>query len=302
MIKNRILIVGGAGFLGFNLIKKINKNKNFKIDTIVKKSVKKNKKIKNVNYINCDISNLKSLKKNLEKSEYSIVINLSGNIDHNNHIETKKVHFVGLKNLVNIFKKKHLKLFIQIGSCLEYGKKNSPQSESSICNPISSYGKSKYMASQYLRKFNKNYLILRPYQIYGPFQKDDRLIPFIIKSCIKNKSFPCSEGSQLRDFLYIDDFTNLIIKIIKRKKYIYGNFNVGFGRPTKVKNVIGLITKIIKKGTANFGRLKMRKDEIHKLYPSIKKVKKTFKWKPKTNLKNGIKKTINFYKNETKFS
>ena len=44
MIKNRILIVGGAGFLGFNLIKKINKNKNFKIDTIVKKSVKKNKK------------------------------------------------------------------------------------------------------------------------------------------------------------------------------------------------------------------------------------------------------------------
>ena len=73
------------------------------------------------------------------------------------------------------------------------------------------------MASQYLRKFNKNYLILRSYQIYGPFQKDDRLIPFIIKSCIKNKLFPCSEGSQLRDFLYIDDFTNLIIKIIKRK-------------------------------------------------------------------------------------
>ena len=53
------------------------------------------------------------------------------------------------------------------------------------------------------------------------FQKDDRLIPFIIKSCIKNKSFPCSEGSQLRDFLYIDDFTNLIIKIIKRKIYIW---------------------------------------------------------------------------------
>ena len=128
------------------------------------------------------------------------------------------------------------------------------------------------------------------------FKKDDRLIPFIIKSCIKNKSFPCSEGSQLRDFLYIDDFTNLIIKIIKRKKYIYGNFNVGFGRPTKVKNVIGLITKIIKKGTANFGRLKMRKDEIYKLYPSIKKLKKHLNGNQKLTLKNGIKKTINFYK------
>ena len=64
----------------------------------------------------------------------------------------------------------------------------------------------------------KNYLILRPYQIYGPYQKMNRLIPMVINSCLKNKKFNCTDGSQLRDFLYVDDFSNLLIKIIKKRE------------------------------------------------------------------------------------
>ena len=80
-----------------------------------------------------------------------------------------------------------------------------------------------------------NFIILRPYQVYGPYQKYDRLIPMVIKSCLKNKKFPCTEGNQERDFLYVDDFTDLIIKILRKKNFKNRIFNVGYGKPIKVK-------------------------------------------------------------------
>jgi nucleoside-diphosphate-sugar epimerase len=237
---------------------------------------------------------LSSLRKKL-KNNYNFIINLSGNINHKKNVETKKVHFYGVKNLLKIINIKELKLFIQIGSSLEYGKNNSPQKEKTICNPISYYAKAKYNASSLLKKKIKNYLILRPYQIYGPNQKEDRLIPMVIKSCLNNKFFPCTDGNQLRDFLYVDDFSNLIEKILKKNKFKHNIYNVGYGKPIKVRKVIQLILKKTKKGKPLFGKIQMRKDESKKLFPSILRAKKEFNWKPKIKIENGLNKTITFY-------
>ena len=132
--------------------------------------------------------------------------------------------------------------------------------------------------------------------MYGPYQNDLRLLPFIIKACLDNRNFGVTSGDQLRDFLYVDDLINLIKKIIhsKVKNQI---FNVGYGKPTKVKRVIHKINSMIKKGNPEYGKIKMRKDESLNLYPNIKKVKKYFNWKPKIKLDNGLRKTIYFFKN-----
>ena len=80
---------------------------------------------------------------------------------------------------------------------------------------------------------------LRLYQIYGPNQSVNRLIPIVIKSCLQNKEFKCSSGIQIRDFLYVDDLVNLINKIIfSNAKTFSGIFNVGSRNPVQVKNVI----------------------------------------------------------------
>ena len=138
--------------------------------------------------------------------------------NHKKNKETFDVHFKGIQNLVRIIGKKKSTILVQLGSSLEYGKEYSPHSEKIVCKPISYYGNAKFLASNFIKRNLKNYIILRPYQIYGPHQKVDRLIPITIASCLKNKSFPCSEGFQLRDFLYVDDFNSLLIKIIKKKK------------------------------------------------------------------------------------
>ena len=293
-MKKTVLIVGSSGFLGFNFLESLKNYKKFEIHALVHKKKYISNKSKNVKYIFGNICKYKSLKKKINKT-YDFVLNFSGNIDHKKNKETREVHFIGVKNLVKIMKYTNSKFLIQIGSSLEYGNKASPHIENSVCKPLSYYGKAKFLATTFIKKNLKNYIILRPYQIYGPNQKIDRLIPIIIDSCIKNKSFPCSEGSQLRDFLYVDDFNKLLFKVLNKNKIKSGIYNVGSGKPFKVKYIINLILKLTHKGKPLFGKIKMRKDEISEYYPSISKVKKFFNWKPDTNILKGINKTVKFY-------
>ena len=108
--------------------------------------------------------------------------------------------------------------------------------------------------------------------------------------------FDCSPGTQLRDFVYVDDIVNAIIKTLKNKKANGHIINLGSGKPVKIKNIILKICKIIGSGTPQFGKIKLRKDEIKNLYPSIAKAKKILNWKPKIGIFSGLKKTINHYK------
>ncbi len=291
----QILIIGGNGFLGYNLAKKLSKL-NYRLFLLCRNKSYKLKPISNAKYIFCDILEKKKLSVELNR-EFTYVINLSGNIDHRNKIQTLQTHFFGLKNLINALKNSRTKLFIQAGSSLEYGNLLSPQREQKKCRPISDYGKAKYLATNFLlKKKRKNKtIILRPYQIYGPYQKKDRLIPSVIDSCLKNKKFRCSDGFQMRDFLYIDDFTNLIIKILKKNKIRSGIYNVGCGTPIRVRDVISKIQKISKGGEPLFGSIQMRSDETPELFPDIEKTSSFFKWKPKIKISTGLKKTIKFY-------
>ena len=295
MIK-KILIIGGYGFLGYNLANSLPKS-NYEITLLCRKEKKKLKKLKKINYIYADITNFSKLNKVI-KNKYNIVINLSGNINHNDKIKTFKVHHAGFKNILKIFKNKKIDLFIQAGSSLEYGRSHSPQKEKKVCKPNSYYGKAKLLASNELiaDKVFPNYIILRLYQVFGPYQKNDRLVPFVINNCLKDKKFNCSSGIQKRDFLYVEDFVNLIKKILKKNNFKSGVYNVGSGKPIIVKNMIKMIIKLIGKGEPIFGKIFMRKDEIKNLFPDISKVKKNFNWRPKNNLTNSLKKTINYYK------
>lgn len=292
-IKKKVLVVGGTGFIGYHLIKFLKKKK-FTITSISTKKPKKLRKLKKVEYLKCNISKINDLKK-IDK-QFDYIVNLGGNVDHHNKKLTYASHYIGCVNLYNIFKETKLKSFIQIGSSLEYGKTKSPQHEDKLSKPRSIYAKSKQLSSKFfLEKFKKNnfpVIILRGYQIYGPKQDNNRLIPIVINNCLRNKSFPCTKGNQLRDFLFIDDFVRAIYIALKKKRALGKAINIGYGEPIKVKTIISKIVSIIKKGKPQFGKINIRKDEIKYLYPSITKAYKIMNWQPKVKLFNGLKKTI----------
>ena len=90
-----------------------------------------------------------------------------------------------------------------------------------------------------------------------------------------------------------------IIKTLTSKNARGQIINIGSGKPRKIRNIIEHVKKISNGGYPQFGKIKLRKDEIQKIYPSIKKAKNIIKWKPKTSFEKGLKSTIKFY-NEQK--
>ena len=297
-MKEKILIAGGTGFIGFHLAKKLRKN--YDITILSSKKVKTNRKIENVKYIICDVTYKRKLQKILKKKIFDYVINLSGYVNHSNKKKTFLSHYNGCKNLANIFLNKTIKSFVQFGSGLEYGRKKSPHKVSLNSSPNSNYAKAKYLSSKYLISLYKKKkfpaVILRLYQAYGPNQTKNRLIPIIITKSLKNQKFDCTDGKQKRDFLYIDDLVQMTLKVIKSKKVKGKIINVGSGNRVSIKKIIEKIVRISKGGKPLYGKIKMRKDENINTFPDISNTKKLLKWKPNISLDTGLQKTINFYR------
>ncbi len=294
----QVLIIGGTGFIGYHVAKKCI-NLSWKIISLSLNPPRTLRKLKKVKYINFDTSKKNNFKY-LKKFKFDYVINLGGYVEHKNEKKVKNGHYKSIKNIFDHFKDKHLKSFIHIGSSAEYGKIKAPHKESNYCKPVGIYGKYKYKATQFLlKKFKNNNFpvtIIRFYQVYGPKQDLNRFIPIVINSSLKNLEFKCSEATQSRDFLYIDDATNAIIKSIKSRKARGKIFNIGSGKAIVLKKIINLIFEKIGKGLPLFGKIPLRPGEPKIIFPEINHSKKLINWKPEINFNKGLIKTINYYK------
>jgi UDP-glucose 4-epimerase len=299
--KKKILIVGGTGFIGYHLAKKSLK-KGWNVTSVSSKSPKKIRFLPRVKYIICNILNKASLKKKIKK-DFDYVVNLGGYVNHSEKKKTFKSHYLGCQNLVKIFLNTKIKSFVQMGSSIEYGNSKSPHKENVKCYPDSlksTYGKAKLLSSIYLGNIFKKEgfpsTVLRLYLAYGPRQDLNRLLPITIKGCLENKKFPCSAGKQYKDFIHVEDVVDAIIKSLMNKNARGQIINIGSGKPKKIKKVIEYIKKVSGGGYPQFGKIKLRKDEIQKFYPNVLKAKSKINWVPKISFEKGVKSTIKFYK------
>jgi nucleoside-diphosphate-sugar epimerase len=303
-LKNRILIVGGTGFIGTHIVKEA-LIRGLQVTIISKNHRALSDRIKDVKYLQVDISNQDNLYNQLKDKTFQYVINLGGYVDHSNYSSggdiVFNVHFNGTKSLINCINKDVLKSFIQIGSSDEYGANDAPQIESQREFPISPYSLAKTSSTHFLQMLYRTeqlpVVILRPFLVYGPGQGMERFIPQVIKGCIQGKKFPISEGRQLRDFCFIDDFVISVFSSIDNTKAFGEVINIASGKPISIKNVVNKIQNIITIGSPQFGYTSYRAGENMELFADITKAKKLLKWEPKVSLEEGLKKTIDVIRN-----
>ena len=324
----KVVVTGGSGFIGSNLIQLLLKKKFFVIN--VDKSsysanpynVKDFKKNKNYLFFKLDINNKQKIIKILKKYKPIGIFNLAAETHVDRSIDDAenfiKSNVLGVYNLLEAIRKlenriKNKLRFLQISTDEVYGDipENKKADENYNYNPSSPYSASKAGADQLVRSYGRTYgiktLIANPCNNYGPNQFPEKFIPKMIYNIQNNKSLPLyGKGKNIREWIYVKDNCEALFQIFLKGK-TGNNYNIGTGiRLTNIKIVKKLLTiskknkiKIGKKIKINFVMDRPGHDVRYALNSS--KVRKEIKWKHKTNVNNGLSKTIEWYSKNLNF-
>ncbi|APC82688.1 GDP-mannose 4,6-dehydratase [Clostridium botulinum] len=302
----KVLVSGGAGFIGSNLVDKlINLGHNVCIIDNLSTGNINNVNKKAQLYIN-DILD-PNVSKIFEKEKFDIVYHLAAQIDVQksitNPIFDSDVNVCGTINIINNCVNYNVKKIVYSSSAAVYGHPGYlPIDEKHVIMPISYYGLSKYTAEEYIRLFsnlnNLDFTILRYANVYGIRQDpkgEGGVISIFMNSLFKKQPlYIFGDGSALRDYIFVEDIVDANIAALSSGSK--ERFNIGTGVYTSVKELAENMIDII--GLKyNIEYASARKGDIANSYFNISKAKNKLNWIPKFSLKDGLKKTIEYYKN-----
>jgi UDP-glucose 4-epimerase len=202
--------------------------------------------------------------------------------------------------LASRFNSKH---WIGIGSQAEYGNLDKCISENDVCRPTSEYGKAKLacaeLSGELCDKLGMDHSWLRLFSVYGPDDNHDWLIQYLIKEMLNNKDVNVTKGEQFWDYLYIDDVTEMFYKL--KDATGVGIANLGSGKGVQVKYIIEKIKELTNSNSKiNFGAVPYRDDQVMLMEADITKLSKHLDWYPKTNIDEGLQRTVEFLKAKLK--
>jgi UDP-glucose 4-epimerase len=196
------------------------------------------------------------------------------------------------------------KRLIFLGSCDEYGQVASPFDETQREIPANAYGLSKLAVTKILsglyhsRQFPS--VVLRPTVIYGPNQGDEMFLSALIQSLLAHKDFAMTSGDQYRDFVYIDDMVDAIIKALTAANQVNGEVvNIGSGASFQVKEIAMLAADLIYPGAyqhLKFGTLSYRPNEAINYAVKIGHAEQLLGWQPTAKLEHGLQQTISYFR------
>lgn len=314
----KVLITGGAGFIGSHLTKfHLAKNDEvIVIDNFVtgnKKNLsfdfaqdlnKNNLKIIEADVTNFDFSNLPSL-----DIIYDLASPASPKDFINLSIEILKTNSLGLINILDFFVKSNSKTLVFSSTSEVYGDPlEHPQKESYFghVNPVglrSCYDEGKRFAEAlmmaYFRRYKKDIRIARIFNTYGPYMKKDdgRVVSNFVNQAINNQPLTVyGNGSQTRSLCYVSDMVEGLYSLATTQNHAGEIINIGNPNEKTILEIADIIKKLSKsKSEVIFETI--GQDDPKKRCPNITKARKLLNWQPKVNLEKGLIKTIEYFKN-----
>jgi len=273
-----IFVTGSSGFIGRKIIEKLPKS-----EVLTDSDNSKRIDLQNIKEVlNIDSADIvihlggKTPKKELKWSDY-----FSNNIS-------------GTLNVLEYCIKKKVKKLIYVSSYVYGNPKYCPIDENHPVNPHNAYSESKYLGERlckfYCDRTELNLTILRPFNIFGESMNEGFLLTNLINAVKTDKKITIVNKNSKRDFLYIDDFVDLILKI-KNYNCKFEIFNVGTGITFSFNDIIKKIEYITSK-KLNLDYLEDDKTFMGDIQADISKIKEKLNWKPKIEFEEGLKKIL----------
>lgn len=303
----KYLIIGGAGFIGSHLCEALLAlgNSVVVIDDFSTSALKKISP--QITSYKISIDNAKKIQAIFKKEKPDVVYHLAGaihlrrvahdplfvkslNVLGRTQIILDACHQVGVKKLI----------FISSGGAIYENATKVPTGEPYLAHPTSLYGLANLLTEKYIEQFSKSqnllYVILRLSNVYGPRQWETGVVPSLIKNLLQNKRPVINgDGQQTRDFIYIED---VIDACIVAAKNLQGMYNVGSGKEASLNQVFELVKNI----TGSLGVEPVyqtsKTEESKRSALDITKIKQEVSWESKISLEEGLKKTVEWFRNK----
>jgi UDP-glucuronate 4-epimerase len=308
------LITGVAGFIGaktaqFALdngakIIGIDNMNNYYSPIIKTHRLEELKKHQNFTFIKCDIEDKEILEKIFKSNKIDAVINLAARagvrFSLKNPFIYASTNYTGSLNLLDLMRDYNVKKYVMASTSSIYaGSKMPYREDSSVNQPISPYAASKkaaeLIAYTYHHQFNIDVSIVRYFTVYGPAGRPDMSVLRFVKWIDEGKPIVLyGDGSQSRDFTYVDDIAIGTLAATK-KKVGYEIINLGGGKnPVAINLLISKIENLLNK-KAELNQKPFHSADVDSTWADISKADQLLNWKPTISLDKGLEKTVEWY-------
>ena len=323
MTSKNMIVTGGLGFIGSNLIELLLQKKFniLNIDRVTYSSnfynVKNFKFFKNYKFIKCDIGD-KKIKNIIFKFKPKCIFNLAAETHVDRSIDDPKKfiksNIIGVFNLLENFKeysKKYNSKLIHISTDEVFGDiLKGRSSEKYPYRPSSPYAASKaaadHLINSYIRTYKLPIIVTNCSNNYGPRQHPEKLIPKLIYNILNNKALPIyGKGTNSREWIYVKDHCEALFRISQKGK-IGQFYNIGSNNNLSnievCKKILGVSKRLITvRDKVKITFVKDRPGHDFRYALDSRKIQKELRFKPKTNFKDGIKLTFEWYRNNRSF-
>jgi nucleoside-diphosphate-sugar epimerase len=211
-----------------------------------------------------------------------------------------EANVLGTHNLLMALEETGCEKLVAAGSSSEYGGVEGPMREDQLPVPANVYGAAKVSATMLCQTYAKlgkvPNTVLRLFSPYGPYEELSRLIPSTILSVLSGRPLDITEGRQTRDFVFIDDTTDALIKAAGSGDCTGEVFNVGSGNETTIRSLVEKIVELTgREAEIHWGAVSYRENELWHWFADISKTRRILGWSPKVGLDSGLKDTIDWF-------
>ncbi|WP_026838062.1 NAD-dependent epimerase [Gillisia sp. JM1] len=333
-LKNKILVTGAAGFIGFHLAKQLldlgfevvgldNLNDYYDVNLklarlkelgIEKEIISYNEILESDSYpkfqfIKLNLEDREQLPELFKQHKFKIVCNLAAQAGVRYSLKNPQAYIdsnvVGFLNILECCRNYNIEHLVYATSSSVYGQnKKIPFSvKDNVDHPISLYAATKksneLMAYTYSHLFNFKTTGLRFFTVYGPWGRPDMAMFLFTDAIIKGKPIKVfNNGNLERDFTFIDDIVDGVIKIVtsdKDQKSNYSLYNIGNSKPVKLLDFIDEIEKQLNI-IAEKEMLPMQAGDVERTWADVSDLKKDFAYEPNTSIEKGVREFIEWYK------
>ena len=305
------LITGGAGFIGTNLCKRLlnDGHKVICVDNLYtgqKRNIEPLMNNPNFKFINHNIIEPLNNEEKIDEI-YNLACPASPPHYQKDPIFTLQTNFMGISNMLELAKKNNCKILQAstsevYGDPLEHPQKESYWGHVNCVGIRSCYDEGKRCAEtlcfNYINEYKVDVKIIRIFNTYGPsMDKDDgRVVTNFINQALFDKDITIyGDGTQTRSFQFVDDLIEAMIRVMKTDNTFHGPINLGNPNEFTIKELAEITLELIKDSKSKIVYVELPQDDPCKRKPDISLAKEKLGWEPKIQLREGLKKTIDYF-------